>query len=240
MNTAEKRLEVQLVKGADFVAFDFTMDQPGQTGGQDTPSAGDLPVQASVLERPLATPSPMAPSGFSNHAIHMVRTLQLVTLAFSQMADQKASILMGATFLVFTISIGQARSGNMPYSLSVLALFAFMSALCAVFAVLPSVGGIGKVKSAIPLRKRKPTQPNKLFFGVFSAIPEEEWIDSVIEELRADETVFRTMLRDVHQNGKVLQGKKYRFLGYAYRVFILGLCLTLFTYTLEHVFGVLP
>ena len=31
------------------------------------------------------------------------------------------------------------------------------------------------------------------------------------------------MLHDVYQNGQVLQRRKYRFLGYAYRMFIAGL-----------------
>ena len=90
-------------------------------------------------DQPKAAPSLPSPSGFSNHAIHLVRTSQQINLMLSQMADAKASILMGATFLVFTISVGQAKDGSLPVSLAVLALFAFVSAMCAVFAVLPSV-----------------------------------------------------------------------------------------------------
>jgi hypothetical protein len=171
-----------------------------------------------------------SPSGYSNHAIHLVRTTQQINLALSQMADAKASILMGATFVVFTIAVGQARGGTMPWSLGVLALFAFISAGCAVYAVLPSVGGP---------RKAGPNdgKPNKLFFGYFTHVPEDEWVDSILGELKADETVFRTMLHDVYQNGQVLQRKKYRYLSYAYKVFMLGLCLTLVTFLAEMSLG---
>ena len=31
------------------------------------------------------------------------------------------------------------------------------------------------------------------------------------------------MARDIYQNGMVLQRKKYRMLGYAYRIFLVGL-----------------
>lgn len=177
-------------------------------------------------EQALAAPSLPSPSGFSNHAIHLVRTTQQINLALSQMADTKASILMGATFVVFTIAVGQARNGTMPWALGVLALFAFISASCAVFAVLPSVGGpkSGKLNDG---------KPNKLFFGYFVHMDEGEWVDTILDELRADETVFRTMLHDVYQNGQVLQRKKYRYLAYAYRSFLLGLCLTLVTFVLE-------
>ncbi|MET0251199.1 MAG: Pycsar system effector family protein [Novosphingobium sp.] len=173
--------------------------------------------------RIVATPSMPSPTGFSNHAIHLVRTLQQMELSLSQMADQKASILMGATFLVFTISVGQAKNGSVPVALAVLALFAFGSALCAVFAVLP------KISNA----KRNVGGTNKLFFGFFTAMDESEWTEQVLQDLRADETVFRAMLHDIYQNGQVLQRKKYKYLGYAYRVFITGMCATVATFIVE-------
>lgn len=159
---------------------------------------------------------------FSPQAIHLVRTSTQVNLTLSQMADQKASILMGATFVVFTIVVGQARSGSIPISLGVLAVSAFLSAMCAVYAVLPSVG-------TGPL----PPKPNKLFFGHFTAMEEAAWTDAVLDELQADETVFRTMLHDVYQNGQVLRTKKYKYLGYAYRIFMLGLTATMIAFIVE-------
>jgi len=175
---------------------------------------------------PKAAPSLPSPSGYSNHAIHLVRTAQQINLSLSQMADQKASILMGATFLVFTITVGQARNGALPWSLGMLALFAFISAMCAVFAVLPSLSN----PAAAKLNDGK---ANKLFFGTFTGLDEQEWIDSILAELHADETVFRTMLHDIYQNGQVLQRKKYRFLAYAYKSFMFGMCLTAITFFAE-------
>ena len=190
---------------------------------------GDTAEQAgSASGLPSATPSPLSPSGFSNHAIHLVRTTQQINLSLSQMADAKASILMGATFLVFTIAVGQAKNGAMSWSLGVLAIFAFISAMCAVFAVLPSISG---PKTA----RLNDGKPNKLFFGYFTHMDEDEWTDSILAELHADETVFRTMLHDIYQNGQVLQRKKYRYLSYAYKSFMAGLCLTVVAFAVEHV-----
>jgi hypothetical protein len=45
---------------------------------------------------------------------------------------------------------------------------------------------------------------------------------------------MRAMLRDIHQNGMVLQRKKYCFLGLAYRVFLIGLTLTLVTFLIDN------
>lgn len=173
-----------------------------------------------------AAPSLPSPSGYSNHAIHLVRTTQQINMALSQMADAKASILMGATFLVFTIAIGQARGGTLPWSLAVLAFFAFVSAIFAVLAALPSVS---KPASALV----GGGAPNRLFFGCFAHMDEDVWTQSILADLHADETVFRTMLHDIYQNGQVLQRKKYRFLAYAYRSFMAGLTLTAIAFVVE-------
>jgi hypothetical protein len=150
---------------------------------------------------------------FSTNAAHLVRTTQQVHVQLSQMADQKASILMGATFVIFTITIGQSRGAESgpPLALLLLGGFAFFSAVLAVLAILPATG------------PRVAADPNLLFFGSFTQLGEEEYVDRVLDLLDADETIYRTMLRDLYQNGMVLKRKKYRLLGAAYRVFLLGL-----------------
>ncbi len=187
------------------------MDTKGQSTDQ-----GMAAVAKDAADRPAR--------GFSAQAIHLVRTTQTVNLALSQMADQKASILMGATFVVFSIAVGQASKGVLPISLTILAIFAFASAICAVMAVLPSTKG----KHQLPESAR-----NDLFFGVFTNVAEEEWTEHMLDNLATDETVYRTMLRDIYQNGQVLARKKYRFLGYAYRLFIAGLVTTVIVFLLE-------
>lgn len=162
---------------------------------------------------------------YSVHAIHLVRTAQQINVSLSQMADQKASILMGATFVVFTISIGQAKGGGLTLPLALLALSSFLSAVLAVMAIIPAV-------KAPPV-----ADANLLFFGSFTQLPEDQFVSRVLDRLREDETVFSTMLQDIYQNGRVLQRKKYRFLGYAYRVFLLGLGLTLLAFVAEHIPG---
>ena len=190
-----------------------------------------LPEQTEALpslpRAALQPPERQPETGFSSHAVHLVRTTQHINMMLSQMADAKASILMGATFLVFTIAVGQGRGGALPWSLGVMAAFSFVSAMCAVFAVLPSVSSPESVK-------RSADRPNTLFFGHFTHMDEDVWTASILEDLRADETVFRAMLHDIYQNGQVLQRKKYRYLAYAYKSFMLGLTLTAITFALEY------
>ncbi|HEX8366326.1 MAG TPA: Pycsar system effector family protein [Allosphingosinicella sp.] len=151
------------------------------------------------------------PPRYSPNAIHMMRTTQLAHIQLSAMADQKASILMGASFVIFTITVGQSRGAEAPLPLLILGGFAFLSAICAVMAVLP----------AFAPRRRPPL--NLLFFGSFGLLGEEEYVEQITARLASDDSIYRTMARDIYQNGSVLRRKKYRMLAWAYRVFLAGL-----------------
>ena len=146
------------------------------------------------------------------NAAHLMRTAQLAQLQLSAMADTKASILMGATFVIFTITIGHAQGGSAPIPLLILGGAAFLSAICTILAVLPKTraGGGGD-------------RTNLLFFGNFTAMDEDAFIEELVSRLKTDDSVYRTMARDIYQGGMVLQKKKYRMLGWAYRIFLLGL-----------------
>jgi hypothetical protein len=165
-------------------------------------------------------------AGFPPNAVHLVRTTQQITMQLSQMADQKASILMGATFVVFTLAVGQARAGGgaLAVPLTILATFSFLSALLAVSAVLPRVAAPPAADAG---------GGNILFFGRFAAMREEDYIAAVKARLRSEEDMYDAMLRDTYQNGIILARRKYRFLGYAYRLFLVGLTLTFAAFAYE-------
>ncbi|MBB6124272.1 Pycsar system effector family protein [Sphingobium subterraneum] len=167
---------------------------------------------------------------FPPNAVHLVRTVLQGNLTLSQMADQKANMVMGAAFVVFTLSVGQVRSGGgMLLPITLLASGALVAAVCAILAVLPKVAqGKGDVDD----------DANLLFFGVFTHLSEAEFIDRVLDRLVSDEAAYRTMLRDIYQNGQVLARKKYRFLGYAYRAFLAGLILAFVAFAGELAVGV--
>jgi hypothetical protein len=157
------------------------------------------------------TDQPQQKRVFPPNAVHLVRTAQQIHVQHSAMADHKASILMGATFVIFTITIGQARAAPAPLPLLILGAAAFFSAVLAVLAILPAT------------QYRKLGSGNLLFFGSFTQLDEEEFSSRLLDRLESDETIYRTMLHDLYQNGTVLERKKYKLLGYAYRVFLTGL-----------------
>ncbi len=148
---------------------------------------------------------------FPPNAVHVIRTAQQIHVMLSQMADQKANILLAATFVIFTIALGQVQDMADPLPLLILGGSAFLSAVFAILAVLPAT------------RYKTGGKRNLLFFGSFAHMSEQEYLDRVMEAVRHDETAYRMMARDLYQNGLVLERKKYRLLGYAYRIFLAGL-----------------
>lgn len=137
------------------------------------------------------------------------------------MADQKASILIGATFVVFTIILRDGIDRALSAPLVVLAISAFVSAGFGVMAILPSV-------------QTKPGQnPNYLFFGAFAHLSEQEFVEQMKPKLEDFDELANAMIRDIYQLGSVLQNKKYRYLGYAYRVFFVGLVATFMAFIAE-------
>lgn len=165
--------------------------------------------------------SPAEPQ-YPANAVHMMRTTQLSHVQLSAMADHKASILMGASFVIFTITIGQARGADAPLPLLILGAAAFFSAVFAVLAVVP-----------VTRSRRAKGRLNLLFFGSFTQLGEEEFIDQVTSRLKTEDSIYRTMARDIYQNGVVLQHKKYRMLGYAYRIFLAGLVASFVAFVAE-------
>ena len=161
------------------------------------------------------------PPAYPPNAVHLTRTAVLAQMQLSAMADQKASILMGATFVIFTIAIGHSDGRSAPLPLLILGGAAFLSAVCAVLAILP----------AVRYGKRAPL--NLMFFGSFTQLDEEEYIERLLERLRTEDSLYRTMARDIYQNGSVLAHKKYRMLGWAYRIFLAGLTASLAAFVVQ-------
>ena len=151
---------------------------------------------------------------FGGDAIQAIRTASQAQYHLSAMADRKASMMMGASFVVFTISVAQATTrGHLPLALLVLGAAAFLSAVISAIAVLPTVHSAKDVQG----------ERNLMFFGGFADMKEDEYVAEMLSRLADQEQFLAMVARDVYQNGQVLAHKKYRLLKYAYSIFILGL-----------------
>lgn len=162
--------------------------------------------------------------GFHPDAVHLLRTTMQAQYQLSQMADQKANMVLGASFVIFTVTISLGNTGARPLPLLILGAAAFAAACLAVLAVLPSV--------KVPPRPSGPA--NILFFGSFTQISEDEFIDRLMTVAKSPRDSFEAFAHDIYQNGRVLAFKKYRFLGYAYRILLAGLIGALIAFVLPY------
>ena len=160
--------------------------------------------------------------GFHPDSVHLLRTTMQAQYQLSQMADQKANMVLAASFVIFSVSISQAAAGARPLPLLVLGAAAFAAAALAMLAVLPSV----KTPPA-------PDGPaNILFFGNFANLSRDDYVSGMEWLMKQPEVLYRSMIQDLYGVGVVLQ-KKYRMLRISYLLFLLGVGLgvTLFVIT---------
>ena len=157
---------------------------------------------------------PMGPRAYAPDFVHLLRTTQQMQYTLSQMAEQKASLLTATSFVIFTITAGQLKNpGGPPLAMLILGGAAFISAVLAVLAVMPSINA--------PPCADGPS--NVLFFGSFSQLTEDEFLKLIMKSGQTAQGVFEAFAHDIYQNGRVLAHKKYRLIGYAYRVLLTGL-----------------
>lgn len=161
------------------------------------------------------------------HSIYLLRTVQQQHVTLSAMADQKANMLLGVASVVLALVVREGTLVGLKPPVLVLAASSFIAALCCMLAVVPAIG-----------RPRAPqgtalAEPNILFFGVFAELSEAEFLARMRVIMASDTAIYAAMVRDVHQQGLLLKRKKYFFLGWAYRAFIVGLLLTLITFLID-------
>ena len=74
-------------------------------------------------------------------------------------------------------------------------------------------------------KERFEEEGNVLFFGHFTAMPEDDFVDRMAGVIATNDSMVRAQLHDIYQSGWYLQYQKFRYLRYAYIAFLLGLAL---------------
>lgn len=169
-----------------------------------------MPRMGDVVDISSDAAADGAPGNSHANAIHLIRTMQAHHVSLSAMADQKANIIIGINSVIFALVLKDAAHDP---AVLVLAASSGLAAVLCMLAVVPAIGA----------RKGAVQAPNLLFFAGFTQMSEAEWV-AWLERTNADDHAIQAaMARDVYQLGQVLARKKYRYLGWGYRVFIGGL-----------------
>lgn len=178
-----------------------------------------------MSEQKTITPKPQ----YASDAVHLLRTTQQMQYVLSQMADQKANMLLAASFVIFSVTLSQVHNMARPIPLLVLGAAAFASAVLAILAVMPSF--------KVPPRPEGPA--NILFFGSFTQVPEDEFIERILDVSKDQRSIYEAWAHDIYQNGRVLAAKKYRFLSHAYRILLAGLVASFVAFVAPYLLGAL-
>ena len=142
---------------------------------------------------------------FPKEVHNLLMAANQTNMTLSEMADSKASILLGASFVVFSLSIGNLAEGKANVPMLVLTLFSFVATIFGVLTVRPN----RMRKAKAPLSGKK---VNILFFGSYIDCPREEYVDEVMRVLSSEEETYRRLARDLWDHGHILRNDKYRWL----------------------------
>lgn len=158
------------------------------------------------------------------------RTVYPNHLELSSIADNKANMMISINSIVltlivamFSVSVGTTQElKNSAYVLPI-ALFiatALASLVIAVLSVIPKVTRLNSKQT-----QRAELARNMIFFGNFVDLSPHEYEQIMQEVLTDSQLLYGNMTRDLYYLGKVLQ-QKYRLLSLSYRVFLIGLTLS--------------
>jgi hypothetical protein len=154
---------------------------------------------------------------FEPEYINVLISAHAGNLELSNMADSKASILLGASFVVFGLSISDIAAGKASVPLVVLTLFSFIATVLGVLTVRPA-----RIKDW----KVEPGKANIMFFGSFTNVTKEQYIEQCVRALADPETSIRAMAADIYDHGKLLKADKFSWLYWSYTAFLWGMWIT--------------
>lgn len=166
---------------------------------------------------------------FPKEVHNLLMAANSTNMTLSGMADSKASILLGASFVVFSLSIGNIAEGKADFPLLVLTSFSFVATIFGVLTVRPN--RMRKLKTPLSAHNA-----NILFFGSYIDCPREEYIDEVLRVLTSEEETYRRLAGDLWDHGRLLRDDKYRWLYWSFTFFLYGMIVTAVSLVVELVF----
>ncbi len=151
---------------------------------------------------------------------HLLRQTRVHHVQLSAMADVKANMMLTVASVVLTYTVGYLADPAFQWGAFTLILFCMASVVAAIFATMPRVPLPGKSGGHPDLNG---THFNLLFFGSFIHMSYEEFNESMEKLLNQPGEAVDAMVREIYTLGTFLAYKKYRYLRWAYMLFLTGL-----------------
>jgi predicted metal-dependent HD superfamily phosphohydrolase len=162
----------------------------------------------------------------------MYRTTYRTHINLSQMADNKANIMLSINAIVISIAVPQLLPKFETYP-HLLIPTIMLLVTCVVAIVLATLATRPKITegrfSREDIEKRK---ANLLFFGNFYEMKLEDFQWGMMEMIKDKDFLYSSMTKDIYFLGVVL-AKKYRYLSHCYAVFMYGMIISVIAFALS-------
>jgi predicted metal-dependent HD superfamily phosphohydrolase len=165
----------------------------------------------------------------------MFRTTYDTHVSLSQMADNKANMMVSLNAVILSIlitylgaktsAIGPAFTRNpiLTVPMGLLVATALGSVVSAILSAQPDVTTFKWLKKSPAIATNR--RINLLFFGNFTKLSLDDFQGGMNELMRNKDLMYTNMITDIYYLGEVLS-RKYRLLRISYTIFMVGLILT--------------
>lgn len=165
----------------------------------------------------------------------LFRTTLTNHLKLSEMADQKANLMISINAIIVSITVSSyfgkyEGAANLLFPTVGLLLVCLITIIVALTATNPVV-------KAKPMADSDPDEPtvDLLFFGDYTKLRPDDYRRSVRKLLVNDELIYNSLIDNVYAQGRVL-ARKYRLLRFTYQFFMVGFSVVVLSFVLTLVF----
>ncbi len=141
------------------------------------------------------------------------------------LADRKANTMISINTVVLSLLIGSTARNvetwqNLLLPISMLVITCLITIIFSVLATRPHL-----IRSRISMEMIENRDAQLLFFGNFTALSLAEYETVMLNILNDDDYLYRSILRDFHAQGSILN-RKYKLLHFSYNSFLIGIVIS--------------
>ena len=151
---------------------------------------------------------------------HFIRQTRIHHVQLSGMADMKANMMLTVASVVLTFTVGYLADPAFQWAALTLIIFCFASIVAAIYSAMPRVQLPTK---NTPRPDKNDPNYNPLFFGTFIHMTLEEYNEVMEHAVNDPSDAVELMVREIYTLGCFLAYRKYRYLRWAYLLFLSGL-----------------
>jgi hypothetical protein len=160
---------------------------------------------------------------------HMLRQTRMNLVAFSQMADTKAHIILSLASVLLSLSLTQMTNPRLAFPIAGLDVFLLLTIFFALLTVIGKIKVFNRKKHSV-----KDPDYSPLFYGNYGDLPYEEYAQHFAEIMNDSDATYEIMVKDIYYAGTYLLQTKYKYIRLAYLFFFTGLIISTMIYFIQY------